>query len=222
MPRWLRWTGLALGALAALVILGGILLYAATSRDINAVYTFADSPVRAAQDSASLARGRHLTEAIGKCQECHGDDFGGKMLADSRAFARLAANNITAAAGESPSTPMPTGSERIRHGVGPGGRALVFMPAEAFAAMSDDDLAALIGYLRTIPPVDREWPAPEIGPIARALYLKGSFPLLPVTIDRPWRAAAAAGIRRDRRVRGIPRHDRRVPKLPRRRTRRDR
>jgi hypothetical protein len=45
-----------------------------------------------------------------------------------------------------------------------------------------DDLAAVIGYLRTISPVDREWPALEIGPIARALYLKGGFPLLPVNL----------------------------------------
>lgn len=182
MPRWLRWTGLALGGLAVLVTLGGVLLYVVTSRDLNRQYSFADSSVKAAGDTASLARGRHLVEAVGKCQECHGDDFGGKMISDSRAFGRLAAANITSGQGGVGGFTDADWERALRHGVARGGRPLVFMPSEAFTALSDDDLAAVIGYLRTIPPVDRDWPAPEIGPIARALYLKGGFPLLPVTL----------------------------------------
>jgi mono/diheme cytochrome c family protein len=182
MSHWLRWTGYLFLALAAFLTLGGILLYVITSRDIHHVYTFGDSSVRATRDSASLVRGRHLVEAIAKCQECHGDDYGGKLLSDSRVFGRLAAGNITAGRGGTARFTDADWERALRHGVGPGGRALVFMPSEAFTAMSDDDLAALIGYLRTIPPVDREWPAPEIGPLARVLYLKGGFPLLPATI----------------------------------------
>lgn len=159
-----------------------MLLYAITSRDISRRYSFDDSPVSAVTDSASLARGRHLVEAIAKCQQCHGDDYGGKMLSDSRAFGRLAATNITAGRGGTSRLTDADWERALRHGVAPDGRALIFMPADAFAALSDDDLAAVIGYLRTIPPVDREWPKAEIGPVARALYLKGNFPLLPVTI----------------------------------------
>jgi cytochrome c553 len=62
--------------------------------------------------------------------------------------------------------------------------------------MTDEDLAALIGYLRTVPPVDREHPEPRIGPVARALYLTGKFPLLPVELvdhDAP-RPAPAPGV----------------------------
>jgi cytochrome c553 len=182
VPRWLRWIGLALGGLAPLVILGGVLIYVVTSRDLNRQYSFADSAVKAAGDTVSLARGRHLVEAIGKCQECHGDDFGGKVMSDSRAFGRLAAANITSGRGGISAFTDADWERALRHGVGRGGRPLVFMPAEAFTALSDDDLAAMIGYLRTLPPVDREWPAPAIGPIARALYLKGGFPLLPVVL----------------------------------------
>ncbi len=182
VPRWLRRTGLALGALAALVILGGVLIYAVTSRHINRIYAFTDSPVKAAQDTASLARGRHLVDAIGKCQDCHGDDYGGTMLFASRVFGRLAATNITAGRGGIEGFTDADWERALRHGVGRGGRPLLFMPSEAFAALSDDDLAAVMGYLRTIPAVDRDWPAPQIGPLARVLYLKGDFPLLPVTI----------------------------------------
>lgn len=182
MPRWLRWTGYLFLALAAFLTLGGILLYVITSRDIHRTYAFDDSPVRAARDTASLARGRHLVEAIAKCQECHGHDYGGKMVSDSRVFGRLAASNITAGRGGVGQFTDADWERALRHGIAPGGRGLVFMPAEAFTALSDEDLAALIGYLRTIPPVDREWPAPEVGPLARVLYLKGDFPLLPATM----------------------------------------
>jgi mono/diheme cytochrome c family protein len=56
------------------------------------------------------------------------------------------------------------------------------MPSEAYGALTDEDLAALIGYLRTFPPVDREHPRPRVGPVARVLYLTGKFPLLPVEL----------------------------------------
>ena len=62
------------------------------------------------------------------------------------------------------------------------------MPAEAYAVLSDGDLAALIGYLRTLPPVDRMAPSPRIGPLPRVLYLVGNFPLLAVEkVDHPAR-----------------------------------
>ena len=70
----------------------------------------------------------------------------------------------------------------IRHGVRRDGRPLVFMPAEAYGVMGDRDLAALIGYVRSLSPVDREIPAPRVGPLARTLYLVGNFPLLPVEL----------------------------------------
>lgn len=44
--------------------------------------------------------------------------------------------------------------------------------------MSDDDLAALISYLTTLPPVDREPVESVVGPVGRALFLKGDLPLL--------------------------------------------
>ena len=81
--------------------------------------------------------------------------------------------------------------------------------------MSDEDLAALIGYLRSRPPVDREMPEPRVGPVARALYLAGNLPLLPVEADRPRREAAGADARRHGGVRPVPRDDRRMPQLPR-------
>jgi cytochrome c553 len=164
-----------------LVVLAVAALFAITTRDIRRTYDFPDSPVRAATDSASLARGRHLVEAIGKCQECHDADLGGELWVDEPAFGRLAGANLTSGRGGIGGLTDADLERAIRRGVGRDGRPLIFMPAEAFAALSDEDLAAMIGYLRTLPPVDRELPAARVGPVARALYLRGNLPLLPVT-----------------------------------------
>jgi cytochrome c553 len=191
MPRWLRWIGRAVAGLVLLVVLAVAALYAITTRHIGRIYDFPDSPVRAATDSASLARGRHLVEAIAKCQECHGADMGGKLWVDEPAFGRLAGTNLTSGRGGIGDFTDADLERALRRGVGRDGRPLISMPAEAFVALSDEDLAAIIGYLRTLPPVDREMPAPKVGPVARALYLRGSFPLLPVTmIDHQGRASA--------------------------------
>jgi mono/diheme cytochrome c family protein len=53
-------------------------------------------------------------------------------------------------------------SRVLREGVRIDGRRLVLMPWEDYAAISDDDLTALIAYLRSIPAVDNEAPAPAI------------------------------------------------------------
>ncbi len=191
MARWLRWIGLALGGLVLLIVLAVGTVYVVTSLHIRRTYDFPASPVRAATDSASLARGRHLAEAIGKCAECHGPDLGGKVWIDAPAFGRLAGANLTGGKGGIGDYTEADFERALRHGVGPDRRALIFMPSEAFAPMGDEDLAALIGYLRSLPPVDREMPPPKVGPVARALYLLGNLPLLPVKlIDHSAKPAA--------------------------------
>jgi cytochrome c553 len=182
VPRWLRWTGRLLAGLVLLILLAVAVVYALSSVAIRKTYDFPDSSVRAATDSASLAWGRHLVEAVAKCQDCHDGDLGGRMMMDDPAFARLAATNLTRGRGGISDYSDADLERAIRHGVGRDRRPLVFMPSEAYGALTDEDLAALIGYLRTFGPVDREHPEPRIGPVARMLYLTGAFPLLPVEI----------------------------------------
>ncbi|MGH7580104.1 MAG: c-type cytochrome [Gemmatimonadales bacterium] len=195
MPRWLRWTGRILAGFVLLVLLAVAAVYAISSRHISRTYDFPDSPVRGATDSASLARGRHLVEAVSKCGECHGADLGGKVLVDAAAMGRFVGPNITTGQGGLGDYSDADFERALRHGVGRGGRPLLFMPSEAFTRLSDDDLAAIIGYIRTLPPVDREMPASRVGPVARALYLGGNFPLLPVTLidHTPNRVVPPAG-----------------------------
>jgi cytochrome c553 len=182
LPRWLRWTGRLVAGLLLIVVLAVLAVYLVSSLAIRRTYNFPESTVRAATDSASLAWGRHLVEAIGKCQDCHDGDLGGKVMVDEPAFGRLSSSNLTRGRGGIEGYTDADFERAIRHGIGRDGRPLIFMPSEAFAPMTDEDLAAMIGYLRTVPPVDRQHPEPMVGPVARALYLAGNFPLLPVEL----------------------------------------
>src|SRR4051794_41813176 len=74
-------------------------MYWVAGSRLGRVYHFPDAGVRALSDSASLARGRHLAEVIGKCPICHAPDYGGKVLADNVAFGRLSAGNLTSGRG---------------------------------------------------------------------------------------------------------------------------
>ena len=44
--------------------------------------------------------------------------------------------------------------------------------------MGPRDLGALVSWLRSLPPVDRELPESSVGPVGRLLFLAGEFPLL--------------------------------------------
>lgn len=63
----------------------------------------------------------------------------------------------------------------IRHGVHSDGRSVLIMPSLFFDVLSEDDLASIIAYLQTIPPVDNVLPETKPGPMMIALIGAGPF-----------------------------------------------
>ena len=131
----------------------------------------------AGRDLASaLAWGEHIATTRG-CTDCHGEDLGGGLFADAMPVFRLYGSNLT---------PGGVGSDysdgdwiqAIRHGIGPDGKPLLFMPSYEYYFLGDRDLAALILYLKSLPPVTRELPRNTVGPVGRALFMVGKLPLL--------------------------------------------
>jgi hypothetical protein len=55
----------------------------------------------------------------------------------------------------------------------PEGRGLIIMPSGHFYYFSDRDLGDIIAYLKSIPPVDREWPEPEFSALGKILIGAG-------------------------------------------------
>jgi mono/diheme cytochrome c family protein len=180
MRRLLTWLGFGIAGVIALVLLFVAFAWIATSRRLGREYAVAAETVEVPPGAETVERGRHVAVAIAKCGLCHGDDLGGQVMEDAAIFGRLAPPNLTSGRGGVAAEYTPSDWERaIRHGIGRDGRPLMFMPSEAFQAASDADLAALIAYLESVPPVDRDVPPTRMGPMARVIATVGNFPLAP-------------------------------------------
>jgi cytochrome c553 len=128
-------------------------------------------------DEASIARGKHLVEAVSMCIECHDKDLGGKIFADDFAFGRLSATNLTRGSGGIGKKYSDKDYVRaLVHGVRRDRHSVLFMPSADYK-FTEADLGAMVAYVRSVPPVDRELPSPSIGPFARTLSVVGNFPM---------------------------------------------
>ena len=193
----IRWVAIVAGSLATIVLIGLGILYGITNQRINRTYSVTPHTVSVPSDSATLARGKHVSLIHG-CTDCHGENLAGKLFLDAPMVAKIYASNLTPGKGGIGEQYTDADWERaIRHAVGPDSKPLIFMPAQEFFHLGDEDLATLIHYLKTLPPVDNELPENSIGPIGRVLYLQGNMPLIPAeltdhTADHP--AAPEPGI----------------------------
>ena len=125
-----------------------------------------------------LTRGRYLVNGIGECFACHGpsepnrpgwppvrgkEGSGYADYASSGELGYVAANltpDRETGAGNWTDDML---ARAIREGVGHDGRLLdpTHMPYEFYRAMSDEDLASIIVYLRSIPAIRNPLPAPK-------------------------------------------------------------
>jgi mono/diheme cytochrome c family protein len=164
--------------------------YFRSERAMAKTYAVSDPPLTVARDAATLARGQHIFLTRG-CSTCHGKSGEGQLLFDAGPVAKIVPPNITVGGRLKGMTPDQIAAA-IRHGVAANGRPLVFMPAEDFHEMGDEDVAALVAYLQSVPPTAHD-PGPlEVRPLGRILWLFGQFPLLPAEkLDHAPRARSA-------------------------------
>lgn len=179
MKRLLKWT-LRLVAVIVLLICGLIgYVYFASSRQMAQTYNVSVPTLTIPTDAASVARGKYIVETVAMCTECHDKDLGGKVVDDNFAMGRLASANLTRGRGGIGSTYSDEDITRVLlHGVKKDGHSVIFMPSADFR-FNEADAAAVIAYIRSVPPVDREPSELKPGPMARALGLFTEFPLTP-------------------------------------------
>jgi len=141
--------------------------------------------VTASSDSAVISRGRYVVRELANCANCHGDPtqterlmagedvpLSGGLVFDIPP-GRILARNIT----PDPETGIGSYSDgqvarALRFGVGHDGRAL--LPFMEMQGLSDEDLAAVVSYLRTQPPVRNAVPMHTftlLGRVVRATVL---------------------------------------------------
>jgi|HubBroStandDraft_5_1064220.scaffolds.fasta_scaffold35992_3 cytochrome c553 len=148
------------GVVAGTVAVGVVYAMVQTSRfdaSLEKVYDVPVPDVVASKDPAVIERGKHLATAVTGCTShaCHGTDFGGGAVTPMGPLGTLAAPNLTSA---SLGAAYSDGefARAIRHGIKKDGRSVRLMPSQEMGWLPDDDIVALVSYLRSVPPVERE------------------------------------------------------------------
>jgi mono/diheme cytochrome c family protein len=183
MNKIVRRLGAGLGTVLLLAGLAVVGIFGFSTTRLNRTYELKTAKLAIPSDPASIERGRHLAVAIGKCVDCHGTQLEGKPFFDDGAMGRLVASNLTRGKG---GVAAQYDDEKwvraIRHGVKANGKPALFMPSQEYHEFTDADLADLIAYVKSVPPVDNQLPRTKILLLARALFLGGVLPLVPAEL----------------------------------------
>ncbi len=183
MKRWIKWTaGSALLLGAVFVATAACGLYLAEEKR-NRTIDIKPRPVAYTTDAQTIERGRYLYASRG-CNDCHGAQGAGREFVNDGKGTRLAGPNITPAGVVARYQPEDWNSV-IRHGVKPNGRPVLVMPSEDYNRLTNDDLNALVSYMRQFSPQEGTNTAAvvDLPRLTWVLYGLGAIPDAAARID---------------------------------------
>ena len=181
MKKVLKGIGIVLGLLVGLALAAGLVLFIVGNGRLNRTYDFSPSNISIPTDEASIAYGKHRAEIL--CEGCHGADLGGvNDWFSAGPLGTIDSANLTS--GEGGFGREATSDEdyvrAIRHGIDPQGKP-IFMPAVISGAnLSDEDLGAIIAYVKSVPPVDHATTGQHFTPLTKIMLAAGMLGKLPV------------------------------------------
>lgn len=192
----LRWTGILVSTLLVVLVVAIASVYAISTRMFR---QHIDVPLAAATNigHGDIRRGDHLVHAIVGCGDCHAANLGGKLFLSDPALGVIYGPNLTRGPGGIGAAYTDADWIRaLRHGVRRDGTPLLIMPSRDFAELSDADLAAIVSYAASLPPIHNRTPPAHIGPAGRALFALHQIPIAAETIlqDDPHPSTVQRGV----------------------------
>ena len=170
MRKVLKWLGIILGVLVGLILTAAVVLYFVGASNLNKTRQVEAPVVEILSDEAALARGEHMVDV--NCTSCHGADLSGDVLLEDPVIGTIYTANITGLASRRTDEEI---ALAIRHAIGPGGRQIVAMPSDAFVYFSEEDLGAIIAFLKTIPQVQKDSPGIDLSVVGQIMVGAGLF-----------------------------------------------
>jgi len=156
-------------------------VYVASERYLNDVGVDAGFVFSDGGDAAIVERGRHVARTRG-CFGCHGQQLEGRMFSDEWVWVDTAvAPNL---AEYSRKHTAETIEAAVRQGVGYDGKALWSMPSYNFVLLNDEDMSALVAFMRSAPVVETPLPRPSLGWDARMRIVRGEAQHMAEWADR--------------------------------------
>lgn len=178
MRKALKWVGIIVGVLIGLLLISGAVVYGVSTYRFNRTYDVQVEAVEIPSDQTSIEYGLHVA-AIRSCMACHGEDLAGQIEFEDPMVGRIANANLTSGEGGIGAVYRDEDWVRaIRHGITPEGKPILIMPSHTMFPMSDEDLGALIAYLKSIPPVDKERLPVSLSLLPRLMFLTGQMDFL--------------------------------------------
>lgn len=223
MKRFLKWVGIVLGVLVGLMFILLVVIYFKSQARLTRVYDLSEEVVSIPADPASIERGKHIFQFRG-CEACHSEGgyvdvsesgqpleshlnlpsqavphLEGNIYLDDPAIGKVVASNLTSGMGGVADGYTDEGwAHAIRHGVRPDGTPLLFMPSTEFYFLNDEDLGAVIAYIKSAPSVDHELPPSTVSWTGRVVMtLVPAITFIPAELiphDAPRPSAPKVGI----------------------------
>lgn len=197
MKKLFKWSGILAAGMFLLLAAVVVNAWFSSQGRLQRVYEPPEESVSVPADEASIQRGRHIFQFRG-CQACHSawgyvevpggeathmqlpagqtPEMEGHVYLEDPAIGRVIASNLTPGqGGVAGQYDERKWARAIRHGIRPDNTPLLFMPSTEFYFLSDEDLGALIAYIRSAPPADNVLPASSLSLTGRLVmtYVKG-------------------------------------------------
>lgn len=183
MKKVLKWIGLIVAGLLAILVVGviGLAIYS----NIKFKPTYSDRPlysVTADTSPEGIARGEYLMEQAMLCAEACHSEYGKMFAGGVETISEGPVSFVFAVPNLTPDQETGLGSwsdaeiaRAIREGVDKDGVGLVAMPSYSYNALSDADVAAVVGYLRSLEPIRNEVPQLDGNIVAKIMLALGMF-----------------------------------------------
>ncbi len=172
MKRFLKWI---LISLIILVFIGGTAYayFAYTSHNImHQKFEVSVEQIDIPSGADAIAEGERLARIRGCMDGCHGKDMQGQVFIDNPLMAKVIAPNLTRFAANHSDAEL---IKVIRYGVRTDGTSVWIMPSQMFFHLNDEELGAIIAFIRSVPVTDGpDWEF-SLGPLAMFAVSTGEF-----------------------------------------------
>ena len=197
MKRILKWIGIVFIGLLGIIVLLLIGTTVASANRLNQSYEVtADFSLDVPTDEKSIAEGERLYTIL--CSGCHGENLAGTEFVDDFLFGQIHSANLTSGAGGLGNDYTDEDFARaIWYGVKTDGSPTVGMPVELNRAVHVEDMGKLIAYMRSVPPVESDFPQMRPGVMMRVMHVTNIFPLVTAEFVDLGAAPPAAVVRED-------------------------
>jgi len=177
----LRWIGIGLGFIMGIVLLAAVGLLVYGSMSFKPTHNRPVYQIAADTSPAGVQRGEYLVRSVMGCADCHSPNSpDGELIGISQEVNEGPISGIFSIPNLTPDMETGLGSwsdaeiaRAIREGLDKDGVELVLMPSANYHIMSDADVAAIVGYLRYLEPVNNPLPPFSINIVGKALQAMG-------------------------------------------------